>query len=992
VRRRRWPLGTRRNALGDGPYWRRNSHCPAGGVRYAWWVVLSPTRDPVALRVSAEPMSSGGPPLQLANLHNTFETLAQLAGAEVARGEWLDAFLLLAGLNQIAEDYLQRDLAQSRKLVTRLRSRSAALAGAAGGLGRVALGLRSLGVGQRRTAAWQAGLEATVDAVAGRVAAAPEPRDGEGLRPECTALLARARELPRGLRQQVVRVPACFRGADQEPADCVVLAERFAERWSDRDRPIIVVGVRTSGSYLAPLVGAALRSMGFSDVISLTCRPDRPLGPRSARLVAGVSRRSGLILVVDDSPVSGQTYRKVVRQLAGLGVPEAAVVLLIALCGEGSQVPEGLGEFQTVVLPWADWSFHRRLRPDAVRDSLARLLIGRRVEIVQAGGSRARVLVGAVDGVRSLPLAPVRDLKGGSWTRRHSRARYGIRVVDRDTGRSSDAEVYVKGVGAGYIGAHSLALSSRLGEFLPPVYGIDGGFLFRGWLPDAPGRAPDPTDEVQLAHRVAAYVAARRDRFRLDFDPTERLGEQKPAWCSAADWLKLSFGFGPTRLLARPPLHVLSRRLLRASSPTVVDGSMAVTRWHGQGGSALKVDYDERGMEIFSCNPVFDVAFAAADHELQVGGRGSFGAAARQRYQELTGETIDDVQWLIHRTVYLRSYLLKLGWAWVVSPLTEEGRRGVAREMDAVRRALSRVHQDFMAAAYFADVVPPETGPICAIDIDGVLETGRLDYPSITPAGALALRALARHGRRAVLVTGRSLSELRERCAAYRLVGGVAEYGASAYDHRSARETLLFSESAGRQLASLRDWLRSQPVYVDSMYEHVVRAYTVQGLGERRPLDDEMVRQALDHAGGLATVVAGLGQVDFVPAGVDKASGLRGLLGQIGAGDRLEMAIGDTEADLPMLRLAERAFAPANASAELLRSGIRTMSRPAQAGLAQAVAELLGHRPGGCAACRAQPLPAEGRMLVGVLGAADRTSTGRLLRALDLTRHAATRS
>jgi hydroxymethylpyrimidine pyrophosphatase-like HAD family hydrolase len=936
-------------------------------------------------------VSSGGPPLQLANLHNTFETVAQLAGAEVARGEWLDAFLLLAGLNQIAEDYLQRDLAQSRKIVTRLGRRSAALAGAAGGLSRVALGLRSFGVGQRRTVAWQARVEATVDAVADRVAAVPGHRDGDELRQGCTALLRGARGLPRGLREQVVRVPACFRGTDQEPADCVALAERFAERWSDRGRPITVIGIRTCGSYLAPLVGAALRSMGFSEVISLTCRPDRPLGARSAGLIRRGLRSSGLVLVVDYPPVSGQTYRKVVRQLAGLGVPDAAVVLLIALCGEGSQVPDGLGEFQTVVLPWADWSFHRRLRPDAVRDSLARLLIGRRVEITRPDGTRAWVLVGAVDGIHSLPLAPVSDLKGGSWTRRHCRARYGIRVTDRDSGRSSDAEVYVKGVGVGYIGAHSLALSSRLGEFLPPVYGIDGGFLFRGWLPDAPVPAPDPTHEVQLAHRVAAYVAARRDRFRLDFDPTVRLGEQKPAWHSAADWLKLSFGFGPTRLLARPALHVLSRRLLRPSSPTVVDGSMAVTRWHGQGDQAVKVDYDERGMEIFSCNSVFDVAFAAADHELQAGGRGSFGGAARQRYQELTGETIDDVRWLIHKTVYLRSYLLKLSWAWVVSPLTEEGRREMAGELDAVRRALSRVHQDYMAAAYFADVVPPETGPICAIDIDGVLETGRLDYPTITPAGALALRALARHGRRAVLVTGRSLSELRERCAAYRLVGGVAEYGASAYDHRSGRETLLFSESAGRQLAGLRDWLRSQPVYVDSVYEHVVRAYTVQGLGERRPLDDEMVRRVLDHAGGPVTVVAGLGQVDFVPAGVDKASGLRGLLGQIGAGDRLEMAIGDTEADLPMLRLAERAYAPANASAELRRSGIRTMSRPAQAGLAQAVAELIGHRPGSCADCRPLPLPPEGRMLVGVLGAADRTSTGRLLRALNLNRHAATR-
>ena len=839
-----------------------------------------------------------------------------------------------------------------------------------------------------------------MDAAADRVVTArPGADDGE-LRLGYTSLLQEARALPRGLREQVVRMPACFRGSDQQPADCVNLAERFVKGWRDPDRAIAVVGVRTSGSYMAPLVGAALRSLGFSNVRALTCRPDRPLGARPAGVVREVFRRSGVVLLVDDSPVSGQTYRQVARQLTRLAdavhhlgtpdIPAAAVVLLIALCGEDSQVPEGLAEFDTVVLSWADWAFHRGLRPDAVRDSLGRLMIGRRVEIVQPGGSRAWVTVGAVEAVRRLPLAPVPDLKGGSRTRRHSRARYAVRVVEATSGSAGDAEVYVKGVGIGYIGAHSLALSSRLGEFLPPVYGVDGGFLFRGWIPDDLDVASDPVAETQFAQRVAAYVVARRDRLRLDSDIADRLAEQRPAWRTAADWLKLSFGFGPTRLVALPALHVLSRRLLRASSPTVVDGSMAVNRWYGRGGSAVKVDYDERAMEILSCNPVFDVAFAAADHELQKRSRGTFASALRARYEEITGEAIDDVRWLIHRTVYLRSYLLKLGWAWVVSPLTDDGRREMAAELDAVRRALSRVHQDYIEAAYFTDVVPPETGPVCAIDIDGVLETGRLDYPTISPAGALALRALARHGRRVVLVTGRSFSELRERCTAYRLAGGVAEYGSVAYDHRRTHETYLVEGGAARRLASLRDWLRLQPVYFDAVYEHVVRAYTVAGLGERRPLDGEMVRDAIDHAGGLATVVPGLGQTDFVPAGVDKASGLRHLLGQIG-GDRLEMAMGDSEADLPMLLLAEHAYCPANASSKLRRSGIRTMSRPAQAGLAQAVAELIGHRPGSCADCRPLPLPPEGRMLASVLGAADRTSTGRLWRALNLTRHAATR-
>jgi hypothetical protein len=93
-----------------------------------------------------------------------------------------------------------------------------------------------------------------------------------------------------------------------------------------------------------------------------------------------------------------------------------------------------------------------------------------------------------------------------------------------------------------------------------------------------------------------------------------------------------------------------------------------------------------------------------------------------------------------------------------------------------------------------------------------------------------------------------------------------------------------------------------------------------------------------------------------------------------------------------MLRLADRAYCPANASPELRRSYVRIMSRPDQAGLYQAVADLIGHRPGGCAECRPLPFSAHGRMLLDILGARNRTGAGRLLGALSLTRHVVTHS
>jgi hypothetical protein len=210
---------------------------------------------------------------------------------------------------------------------------------------------------------------------------------------------------------------------------------------------------------------------------------------------------------------------------------------------------------------------------------------------------------------------------GGSQTRRHVRGRYRLTVLGHD-GNSREAEVYVNGVGLGYFARYSLAVSTPLPEFHPPVYGIDGGCLFRGWLPDHQGAAQSPFDELGLAKRVAEYVSARRDRLPLEFDPTERLGEQLPVWRHAADWLALPFG--RTRLVARPAIHRLSRRLLRTSHPTVIDPNMALSRWCVCGGTAMKVDYDERGLEVFSADPSFDIAMAAADYYAETGSERGF--------------------------------------------------------------------------------------------------------------------------------------------------------------------------------------------------------------------------------------------------------------------------------------------------------------------------------------------------------------------------------
>src|SRR5207247_1857926 len=66
-------------------------------------------------------------------------------------------------------------------------------------------------------------------------------------------LLAPLDDAPAVLRRTVVRIPQCFRSFDLGAEDMRRLATAFAARRADRSRPLLVVGLRTAGSYLAPL-------------------------------------------------------------------------------------------------------------------------------------------------------------------------------------------------------------------------------------------------------------------------------------------------------------------------------------------------------------------------------------------------------------------------------------------------------------------------------------------------------------------------------------------------------------------------------------------------------------------------------------------------------------------------------------------------------------------------------------------------------------------
>jgi len=214
--------------------------------------------------------------LPLANLLNDLDDLLELLEASVKNRSWLDAFLLAAGANQIVDDHLHEGTMWFERVGRHLGRTAHGRLGLALGVAvaRIADARQVVGrlsSAHRRARAWRARISPVVDRLAAGVAdPSTAPYDVE---PAVVLLRREAIGLGLRLRRSVVRLPSCFRNFDQHPDDLVALTADFCERWPDRARPVVVVGVRTSGSYTGPLHAAMLRLRGWTDVQLITFRP-----------------------------------------------------------------------------------------------------------------------------------------------------------------------------------------------------------------------------------------------------------------------------------------------------------------------------------------------------------------------------------------------------------------------------------------------------------------------------------------------------------------------------------------------------------------------------------------------------------------------------------------------------------------------------------------------------------------------------------------------
>ncbi len=900
--------------------------------------------------------------LKPVNLFANLGTMLDWLSDAVESSCWLDVFLVAAGIQQLVEDHSGATRLIFRRAAQYLsKSRIDLLARLGRGATAVdwALeGVRARLPRNRDLATYSNDIAEYLRELAFFLLArySPSSSDASRLQSRGRAIGETLRPLSVSFANEIVRLPSSFRSFDQRPADVGALVSKFADTGQLQDRPICVVGVRTSGSYLAPLCAAALGLHGFTDVNTICIRPSWPLAKEQRDALRHAADAGGRILVLDDPPASGRSIKRVVDDLdRRMNIRPESVALLLGVFASPIEFNGILQRTTIITLPFESWDFQHLLKAPVVKETLGRLL-----------GNTSEVL-----NVRANPTI-------SAATREHVVRNFDVEIRDALTGISTWNKIVVEGVGLGYFGRHAVAISERAPHLFPSVIGLEEGFLYFRELPSSDKLAISH-DHRNVAAQLASHVAERKKLLRVDSDPSVFLAGRQPVWEVAANIVGRSLG--PLSMaLHGTVVAPLVRRILYVTDPSIPDCMTSTDTWFSSRGSspAVKTKFAEgpfSHLDLASFDAVFDLAGIAVASDSE-----EFSVILRKVYEHYASP-IEPERWM----------LLQLVHSW-----NEQRLERVSRSTAARRN--SRIVHRYFAERFLADISSSTDGPWCALDLDGVLETSPLGFPSTTSAGALALRSLVAHGYRVILASGRSLSELVERCETYALFAGVAEYGSAIYDHIHKTTIDLVPQHDANQLDLLRNSITNDTdIVVDDDYERIVRAYRIDGRGRRRGLDSEQATKLLKACPCPEAIIAihGEEQTDFVASSVDKGKAICILLQHLGAatgtaGDGandswpLEFAIGDSATDGSFLRLAQRSFAPANANQVLRKSGTRIVRQAYQAGTAAAVADLIRHQPGSCPICSAPHMDDASLALVDLLSIQEGGRSGAIRRVLRL--------
>ena len=212
-----------------------------------------------------------------------------------------------------------------------------------------------------------------------------------------------------------------------------------------------------------------------------------------------------------------------------------------------------------------------------------------------------------------------------------------------------------------------------------------------------------------------------------------------------------------------------------------------------------------------------------------------------------------------------------------------------------------------------------------ACDYDGTLAThGSVDLETVA-----ALEQALASGRKLLLVTGREAPELERVFPQLRLFDlVVAENGALLYRPRK-REELPLCEGPSPELVERLKQRNVQPLAVGRCIVATCQPH------------EALVLETIRELGLELRVTFNKGSVMVLPPGVNKGTGLKAALRELGISPRNVVAVGDAENDHAFLNACACSVAVANALEEL-KARADVVTRAAHgAGVREVIAELI---------------------------------------------------
>jgi hydroxymethylpyrimidine pyrophosphatase-like HAD family hydrolase len=801
-----------------------------------------------------------------------------------------------------------------------------------------------------RVARWREKWTSSVDAICELLTRTGKPphQQFEDLRKSIEDHLATS--LPRKLLNRSMQLPSGYRSQDLAHQDAFSLAELFTASQENRQSPLLIIGPRSMGAYFAPAAKAKLSELGWTSVSWCTLRPKKGISPWEEHALELLHSPEVQVLVIDESPNTGNTLQLMVKLLRRRGVQPNRIFLLAAMHPARPDwrlpVSEETQGIRLIRLEADVLHKNRLLEPHSVQPLLASYFQSQGWDDAQLIQSRYTGELNASleehfqDGFqcRLKRVFDVRLLKNGEPP-----------VIRK---------VLAKSVGWGWLGYQAFFAGKQLAGFVPELLGLREGLLYMEWLESVEANPTRPPIE-----RLAAYVAARGARLRLKKDPAFAIspGYGWTAWSVLIDSLRKAYGPYVGRMKVSAIHQNLAQYVCRA--PALIDGNMKPGDWVQTHDSFCKVDYEHHNFgrtELYIVDPAYDLASAVFEFHLSAKDEQELIA----QYIQISGDLAAAERILLWKVVH----------GLVVRELAT-----AALDVETRTDALTASHERLVLAHSFlvhqmnlfsASLLPTRfplqrTRRLIFLDLDGVFDSDVFGFPQATTSSLIALARLQRHGFSVILNTARSVTDVRQYCDAYGLQGGVAESGCIFVDAQARNELSLIEPEAAEQLSRCKTAIQSLPgVFVDPNYRTAVRAFRYErnrtkGLSEVE-VQNVLECEGLERLKFLPTEA----DTTIIPKSVGKGSGLLWAKKYLKSEGDTVAAIGDNDQDLDMFRAADLAFAPANSSKSVRdysRAGkCKLMRHPFQKGLLEAVTQLI--HPGGqlCEKCDVQLVQAHG--------------------------------